>query len=213
MIHTKNEDAVGAARAFFAHPLALVDTDDIGEHTRIWAFAHVMRGARIGAGCNIGEHAFIESGASLGEGVTVKNGVSVWTGVVVEDHCFLGPHCVFTNDVNPRAYIKKGPEHLLPTLVRHHASIGANATIVCGHTIGAYAFVGAGSVVIRDVADHGLVVGNPARQIGWMCVCAEKLPLKVSGAPGEHAHCGNCGAEFLRTSSGVGKVKGGEFQG
>ncbi len=203
MTHVK--DSVAAPRSFFAHPTAIVDTEDIGEHTRIWAFAHVMQGARVGAACNIGEHAFIETGATLGDGVTVKNGVSVWTGVVVEDDCFLGPHCVFTNDVNPRAYIKKGPESLLPTLVKHRASIGANATIVCGHVIGAYAFVGAGSVVIRDVLDHGLVAGNPARQIGWMCVCAEKLPLKPSAALGERSQCGSCGAEFLRTPAGLNK--------
>jgi UDP-2-acetamido-3-amino-2,3-dideoxy-glucuronate N-acetyltransferase len=203
MIHAK--DAVAMTRNFFAHPLALVDTDEIGEHTRIWAFAHVMQGARVGARCNIGEHAFIEAGASLGEGVTVKNGVSVWTGVVVEDNCFLGPQCVFTNDINPRAYLKKGPEDLLPTFVRHHASIGANATIVCGHTIGAYAFVGAGSVVIRDVLEHALVVGNPARQVGWMCECAAKLSMKTSAALAESSKCGNCGAEFLRTPSGLTK--------
>jgi acetyltransferase-like isoleucine patch superfamily enzyme len=196
---------VAAARRFFAHPTAIVDTEEIGEHTRIWAFAHVMQGARVGAGCNIGEHAFIETGASLGDGVTVKNGVSVWMGVVVEDNCFLGPHSVFTNDLNPRAYIKKGPRSLMPTLVKHHASIGANATIVCGHTIGAYAFVGAGSVIIRDVPDHGLVAGNPARQIGWICVCAEKLPLKASAALGEGSHCCDCGAEFLRTPAGLNK--------
>jgi len=197
------KDAQAAQRGFFAHPLALVDTGEIGAQTRIWAFAHVMQGARIGAHCNVGEHAFIEGGARLGDGVTVKNGVSVWTGVVVEDDCFLGPHCVFTNDMNPRAYIKKGPEALLPTLVKHHATIGANATIVCGNTIGAYAFVGAGSVVIRDVPAYGLVVGNPARQIGWMCACATKLPMETSAPFGETSQCRNCGAEFLRIPSGL----------
>lgn len=195
--------AEAAGRQFFAHPLALVDTEEIGAGTRVWAFAHVMKGARIGARCNLGEHAFIESGASLGNGVTVKNGVSVWTGVVVEDDCFLGPHCVFTNDMNPRAYIRKGPEALLPTLVKHHASIGANATIVCGNTIGAYAFVGAGSVVIRDVPAHGLVVGNPARQIGWMCICAQKLPISAQALIGEHTRCDNCDKEFARTADGL----------
>jgi acetyltransferase-like isoleucine patch superfamily enzyme len=190
-------------RRFSAHPLALVDTGDIGEQTRIWAFAHVMQGARVGARCNIGEHAFVEAGASLGDGVTVKNGVSIWTGVEIEDNCFLGPHCVFTNDINPRAYIKKGPEALSPTVVRHHASIGANATIVCGNTLGAYSFVGAGSVVIRDVPAHGLVVGNPARQIGWMCACAHKLPAKVALAIGERVDCPKCNASFFRTLEGL----------
>ena len=135
-----------------------------------------MQDARVGSDCNIGEHAFIEHGASLGDHVTVKNGVSIWARVTVEDYCFLGPHCVFTNDMNPRAYIKKGTEELLPTLVRANSTIGANATIVCGNTIGRFAFVGAGSVVIRDVQEYALVAGNPARQIGWMCECAAKLP-------------------------------------
>jgi UDP-2-acetamido-3-amino-2,3-dideoxy-glucuronate N-acetyltransferase len=199
----QSEDTAVFKRNFFAHPLALVDTDEVGQDTRIWAFAHVMRGAHVGSDCNLGEHTFIEGGASLGNKVTVKNGVSVWGRVTVEDNCFLGPHCVFTNDMNPRSYLKKSPEDLLPTLVRHHASIGANATIVCGHTIGAYAFVGAGSVVIRDVLEYGLVVGNPARQIGWICVCAVKLSIKAGAALGERAKCGNCGAEFLRTSAGL----------
>lgn len=197
------KDMQATQQGFFAHPQALVDSGEIGSQARIWAFAHVMEGARIGARCNVGEHAFIEGGARLGDRVTVKNGVSVWTGVVVEDDCFLGPHCVFTNDMNPRAYIKKGPEALLPTLVKHHATIGANATIVCGNTIGAYALVGAGSVVIRDVPAYGLVVGNPARQIGWICNCAQKLPLKASAAIGNRTRCGNCGAEFVRTAEGL----------
>jgi UDP-2-acetamido-3-amino-2,3-dideoxy-glucuronate N-acetyltransferase len=188
---------------FFAHPKALIDTDKIGDRTRVWAFAHILKGAEVGSDCNIGEHAFIEGGASLGNNVTVKNGVSVWTRVTIEDSCFLGPHCVFTNDMNPRAYIKKGPETLLPTLVKANSSIGANATIVCGVTIGRFAFVGAGTVVIRDVQDYSLVVGNPARQIGWMCECAEKLPMKASSAVGDTCRCGHCGASFVRVPSGL----------
>jgi UDP-2-acetamido-3-amino-2,3-dideoxy-glucuronate N-acetyltransferase len=188
---------------FFAHPRALIDTNRIGDRTRIWAFAHVMEGAEIGSDCNIGEHVFIESGASLGSHVTVKNGVSVWTRVTIEDNCFLGPHCVFTNDKNPRAYIKKGSESLLPTLVKANSSIGANATIVCGNTIGRFAFVGAGAVVIRDVLDYSLVVGNPARQIGWMCECAEKLPMNASSAVEDTCTCDQCGASFVRVPSGL----------
>ena len=125
--------------------------------------------------CNIGDHAFVEAGVRLGNNVTVKNGVSVWQGVEVEDDVFLGPNCVFTNDPNPRAYIKKTGDSLVATRVRTRATIGANATIVCGITIGQYAFIGAGTVVIRDVPDFAMMVGNPARQIGWMCVCAHKL--------------------------------------
>lgn len=192
----------GQAR-YFQHALALVDTDQIGDRTRIWAFAHVMRGAKVGADCNIGEHAYIEGGATLGINVTVKNGVSVWALVTVEDNCFLGPHCVFTNDMFPRSYIKLGPEALLPTLVRTGASIGANATIVCGNTLGRFCFVGAGSVVIRDVADHALVVGNPARQIGWICECAERLPLERDAAKGATVACAKCGLTFTRGQSGL----------
>src|SRR6185312_4192575 len=129
-------------KKFFVHPRALVETDDIGANSRVWAFAHVMKGARIGSDCNIGDHAFVEAGVRLGNNVTVKNGVSVWQGVEVEDDVFLGPNCVFTNDPNPRAYIKKTGDSLVATRVRTRATIGANATIVCGITIGQYAFIG-----------------------------------------------------------------------
>jgi acetyltransferase-like isoleucine patch superfamily enzyme len=196
------EEAAVKAK-FFAHPLALIDSDEIGDRTRVWAFAHVLKGARVGCDCNIGEHSFIEGGATLGNNVTVKNGVSVWARVTVEDNCFLGPHCVFTNDMNPRAYIKKGPEALLPTLIKANSTIGANATIVCGNTIGRFAFVGAGSVVIRDVKEYALVVGNPARQIGWICECAAKLPMKASAAVGDTCTCGECHAGYLRVPSGL----------
>src|ERR1700733_1144723 len=198
-----SEDVAPLKGTFFAHPQALVDTDEVGDRTRIWAFAHVMRGAHVGSDCNLGEHTFIEGGASLGNNVTVKNGVSVWARVTVEDNCFLGPHCVFTTDMNPRAYIKKGPEGLLPTLIKANSTIGANATIVCGNTVGRFAFVGAGSVVTRDVQEHALVVRNPARQIGWMCECAAKLPMKASAAIGDACTCDQCGAVFVRSSSGL----------
>jgi UDP-2-acetamido-3-amino-2,3-dideoxy-glucuronate N-acetyltransferase len=201
MIQT--DDTAAIKPNFFAHPTAIVDTDEIGQRTRVWAFAHIMQDARVGSDCNIGEHTFIENGASLGDHVTVKNGVSIWARVTVEDHCFLGPHCVFTNDRNPRAYIKKGSEALLPTLVRANATVGANATVVCGNTIGRYAFVGAGSVVIRNVQEYALVVGNPARQIGWMCECAARLPMKASAAMGDRCSCVDCGAVFVRASSGL----------
>ena len=160
----------------FVHDRALCESDDVGPRTRVWAFAHVLKGARIGADCNVGDHAFIEGGAVIGDRVTVKNCVLVWDGVTVEDEVFLGPNMVFTNDMNPRAAFKKPvAEWLVRTLVRRGASIGANATIVCGVTIGAAALVGAGSVVVRDVPAHALVVGNPARRIGWVCACGERL--------------------------------------
>jgi acetyltransferase-like isoleucine patch superfamily enzyme len=163
----------------FIHERALCEADDIGPRTRIWAFAHVMRGAVVGADCNIGDHVFIEAGARIGNRVIVKNGVTIWDKVTVEDDVFLGPNMVFTNDMNPRVAFKNPPERFMPTLVRRGASIGANATIVCGVTIGENAFIGAGSVVIRDVPAYALLAGNPARRIGWMCACAHKLPASL----------------------------------
>jgi UDP-2-acetamido-3-amino-2,3-dideoxy-glucuronate N-acetyltransferase len=134
-----------------------------------------MEGAIVGERCNICDHAFVESGAVIGNGVTVKNNVLLWDGVTVEDDVFLGPNVVFTNDPNPRAAFKKDPSDFATTLVKRGATIGANATVVCGYVIGEHAFVGAGSVVTRDVGDFALVYGNPARQHGWMCVCGLQL--------------------------------------
>jgi len=189
-------------QGFFAHPQALVESADIGPGTRIWAFSHVMRGARIGAGCNIGDHAFIESGAVIGNNVTVKNGVAVWDRVTVEDNVFLGPNCVLTNDLNPRTYIRKSTDALTGTLIRTNATVGANATIVCGITVGCYAFIGAGTVVIHSVPDFALVVGNPARQVGWMCVCARKLSLSVASSSNTSVTCAECGRRFIVGSRG-----------
>jgi acetyltransferase-like isoleucine patch superfamily enzyme len=160
----------------FVHPQGLCESDRVGPGTRIWAFAHVLPGAVIGSDCNICDHAFIEGGAVIGSGVTIKNAVLVWDRVTIEDEVFVGPNAVFTNDLRPRAAIKRGPEGWLPTLVRRGATIGANATIVCGVTIGEHAFVAAGAVVARDVAPHALVAGNPARFLGWVCTCGERLP-------------------------------------
>jgi len=192
--------AVQSGRSYMAHPLALVESDEIGEDTRIWAFAHVMKDARIGRGCNIGEQCYIEQGVTLGNNVTVKNGVNVWTGVTIEDNVFLGPNCVLTNDPNPRAYIKKSAESLVETLIRSNVTIGANATIVCGVIIGRYAFIGAGAVVIRSVPDFALVVGNPARQIGWMCVCAQRIPMT---AVQDVLSCPNCHCDYRRGKNGL----------
>jgi UDP-2-acetamido-3-amino-2,3-dideoxy-glucuronate N-acetyltransferase len=188
-------NAVISKQNFFAHSHAVVESNDIGTGTRIWAFAHVMRGARIGAQCNICDHVFVESGAVLGDNVTVKNGVAIWDRVIIEDNVFLGPNCVLTNDLNPRAYIKKSGDSLASTIIRANATIGANATIVCGVTIGRYAFIGAGAVVIRSVPDFAMVVGNPARQIAWMCVCAEKLTVATS--QDSTLICSACSRSFL----------------
>jgi acetyltransferase-like isoleucine patch superfamily enzyme len=176
------------------HPQALVETGEIGEGTRVWAFAHVMKGAVVGKNCNICDHVFVESNVIIGDGVTLKNGVAVWDGVSLGNHVFVGPNAVFTNDRNPRAEVKKGHEQFVKTEVHEGASIGANATIVCGVTIGRYAFVGAGTVVIHDVPAYALVVGNPARQIGFMCECGERLPEPLA--------C-KCGNQFERSGHGL----------
>jgi UDP-2-acetamido-3-amino-2,3-dideoxy-glucuronate N-acetyltransferase len=178
----------------FVHERALCESDAIGARTRVWAFAHVMKGAVVGADCNVCDHAFIESGARLGDRVTVKNAVLVWDKVTVEDDVFLGPNMVFTNDMNPRVAFKKSPDKFLPTVVKKGSSIGANATIVCGVTIGENAFVGAGTVVIRDVPAHAMVAGNPGRRIGWMCACGEKLPASLACACGRRYRADDAGA-------------------
>ena len=170
------------------HPHGLCESDQVGPGTRIWAFAHVLPGAVVGTDCNICDHAFIETGARLGNNVTVKNAVLVWDGVTVEDDVFLGPGMVFTNDYTPRAFIKKGGDELMPTVVCHGATIGANATIVCGVTIGHHAFVAAGAVVVRDVAPHSLVAGSPARHKGWVCTCGQRLSDSLD--------CAGCGSAW-----------------
>jgi acetyltransferase-like isoleucine patch superfamily enzyme len=179
----------------FVHEKALCETTEVGPRTRIWAFAHVMRGAVIGADCNICDHVFVETGARLGDRVIVKNNALVWDKVTLEDDVFVGPNAVFTNDFIPRVAFKNPPEKFLPTLVRQGASIGANATIVCGVTIGEQAFVAAGAVVVRDVPAHAMVAGNPGRRIGWMCACGKKLPAALK--------CG-CGRAYGIVSETVG---------
>lgn len=164
----------------FVHEKALCESDHIGPRTRIWAFAHVMKDARIGSDCNVGDHAFIESGAIVGDRVTVKNNVLLWDKVVIEDDVFVGPNAVFTNDPTPRAARKKAPTEFPTTIVRTGATIGANATVICGVIIGAHSFVGAGAVVTRDIPAYALVVGNPARKNGWVCECGLKLPKNLS---------------------------------
>ena len=172
----------------FVHELALCESDDVGPRTRVWAFAHVLAGARIGADCKVGGHAFVEGGTVVGDGVTIKNGVQLWSGVTVEDEAFLGPGAVFTNDASPRAPYPKGPAGWRPTLVRRGATVGANATVLSGLTIGPWAMVGAGSVVTGDVPGHAIVVGNPARQTGWACRCGQTLPDGLA--------CATCGRSY-----------------
>jgi acetyltransferase-like isoleucine patch superfamily enzyme len=179
----------------FVHPRGLCESTTVGPDTRIWAFAHVMDGALVGSGCNIGDHAFIESGAVIGDRVTVKNAVLVWDRVAVEDDVFIGPNVVFTNDLRPRAQVKKRREELLPTVVRRGTTLGAGVTVVCGVTIGEYAFVAAGAVVVSDIPAYALAAGNPARRIGWVCACGEPLPGDLE--------CLACGSRYAVEAHGL----------
>jgi UDP-2-acetamido-3-amino-2,3-dideoxy-glucuronate N-acetyltransferase len=165
-----------AETLYFVHPSSYVDEGvEIGAGTKIWHFCHVMPGARIGEHCNIGQNVFIQSDVVVGNNVKIQNNVSVYTGVIIEEDVFLGPSCVFTNVVNPRSQINRRSEYQ-HTLIRRGASIGANATIVCGGTIGRYAFIGAGAVVRGDVPDYALMLGVPAKQKGWMSRHGHRLP-------------------------------------
>lgn len=163
---------------FFAHPLALVESTEIGQETRIWAFAHVMKGARVGARCNIGEQVFVEGGVTVGDRCTIKNGVAIWEGVSIENDVFVGPNAVFTNDIYPRSRVYH--DKIPTTIVGKGASIGANATILAGVRLGEYCMIGAGSVVTKDVKPHELVLGNPARHAGWVSRSGSKLQFDGS---------------------------------
>lgn len=167
--------------SFFAHESAYVDDNCIiGEGTKIWHFSHVMSDSVIGKGCNIGQNVVISPGVTLGDNVKVQNNVSIYTGVVCEDDVFLGPSCVFTNVLNPRSAVNRRGQYSV-TRVGKGATIGANATIVCGHDIGAFAFIGAGSVITKHIPDYALFVGNPAKQIGWMSEFGHRLHFDESG--------------------------------
>jgi UDP-2-acetamido-3-amino-2,3-dideoxy-glucuronate N-acetyltransferase len=186
---------------YFAHESSYVDDGAIiGRGTKIWHFCHVMPGAVIGDGCSLGQNVVVMPGTRLGNNVKVQNNVSIYEGVVLEDDVFCGPSCVFTNVINPRSQVPRKSEYL-PTLVRRGASIGANATVICGSTIGEYAFVGAGAVVRGDVAPYALVVGVPARRIGWMCRCGVRLVLGSGSAT-----CSVCGREYREESSRLAPV-------
>ncbi len=173
--------AEGPSPAWTAHPTAVIDEGcTIGEGTRIWHFSHLMPGCRIGRNCNIGQNVVVSPDVVLGDNVKVQNNVSIYTGVICEDDVFLGPSMVFTNVVNPRSAVNRRGQYLR-TVVRRGASIGANATIVCGHDIGEYAFIGAGAVVTRPVPAYALVVGNPARRMGWMSAWGHRLHFDGEG--------------------------------
>jgi UDP-2-acetamido-3-amino-2,3-dideoxy-glucuronate N-acetyltransferase len=181
---------------YFAHESSYVDEGcTIGEGSRIWHFCHIMPGAVIGRNCSIGQNVIVSTGCVLGDNVKVQNNVSIYTGVILEDDVFCGPSMVFTNVVNPRSRVPRKDEYRR-TLVRRGASLGANATILCGVTIGEYAFVGAGAVVIRDVPPRAMVVGNPSRVAGWMCDCG--VTLTHDRLAPSRAVCSACNAEYAR---------------
>jgi UDP-2-acetamido-3-amino-2,3-dideoxy-glucuronate N-acetyltransferase len=165
--------------SYFLHPTSLIDEGvEIGAGTRIWHFSHILAGSRIGAHCVIGQNVMIGPNVRVGNGCKIQNNVSIYEAVTLEDDVFCGPSMVFTNVLLPRAHISRKAE-FLPTLVKRGASIGANATVVCGHTVGRYAMVGAGAVVTRSVPDHALMVGNPARRVGWVSRNGERLDQEL----------------------------------
>lgn len=185
-------------KEYFVHESSYVDDNtNIGKNTKIWHFSHVMSDCEIGEKCNIGQNVVISPGVKIGNGVKIQNNVSVYTGVICEDDVFLGPSCVFTNVVNPRSFIERKSEYR-ETIIGKGASVGANVTIVCGHNIGKYALIGAGAVVTKSVKDYALVVGNPARVLGYVCKCGERLAFND-----EKAKCNTCGEEYIKNNDEV----------
>jgi UDP-2-acetamido-3-amino-2,3-dideoxy-glucuronate N-acetyltransferase len=175
------------------HPDARCETARVGPRTRIWAFAHLLDGAEVGADCNICDHAFVEGGARIGDRVTVKNASLIWDGVQIADDVFIGPRVTFTNDLRPRIGFAVDPADYVRTTVRRGASLGANVTVVCGVTIGEYAMVAAGAVVTRDVPPHALVMGVPARVAGWVCVCGNDVEVDRRCSCGRSYRAGAAG--------------------
>jgi len=183
-------------KEYFVHESSYIDEpSQIGKGTKIWHFSHIMKNCKIGENCNIGQNVVISPDVEIGNNVKIQNNVSVYTGVICEDDVFLGPSCVFTNVINPRSFIERKSEYR-KSIIRKGASIGANATIVCGHNLGRYSFVGAGSVVTKDVPDYALVVGNPARILYYVCECSEKMQFDENNI----FKCPRCGKEYVKNN-------------
>jgi UDP-2-acetamido-3-amino-2,3-dideoxy-glucuronate N-acetyltransferase len=188
---------------FFVHQSSYVDDDvSIGNNTKIWHFSHILFRTTIGDNCSFGQNCVVGPNVSIGDGVKVQNNISIYEGVEIEDDVFLGPSMVFTNIINPRSFIVR-KEEFKKTLIKKGASIGANATIVCGNTIGVYAFIGAGTVVIKDIPDYALIVGNPSRQIGWVSKAGHKLEFNKQGI----AHCPETKEKYILFKNKVSNEK------
>ena len=183
---------------FYVHPTSVIDDNvQIGENTKIWHFCHIQSGSSIGTNCSLGQNVNVSNNVVIGNGCKIQNNVSVYEGVELEDDVFCGPSCVFTNDLTPRAKYPKGHQNYKKTMVRRGASIGANATVVCGHTIGEWALIGAGAVVTSNVPPHALMIGVPARQKGWVCECGQLLE-----EDDEVFVCPDCGRKYQANSIG-----------
>lgn len=184
---------------FFVHESSYVDEDvEIGDGTKIWHFCHIQKNVNIGMDCSLGQNVNISNNVKIGDGVKIQNNVSVYEGVEIENDVFCGPSCVFTNDLTPRSKYPKGRENYKKTLIRRGASLGANATIVCGHTIGQWALIGAGAVVTTNVPSHALMLGLPAKQCGWVCECGEVL--------NETLTCSKCKRKYIKVESGLEEI-------
>jgi UDP-2-acetamido-3-amino-2,3-dideoxy-glucuronate N-acetyltransferase len=195
------------SKEYFAHETACIDDGaEIGAGTKIWHFSHMMPNSMVGKNCNFGQNVVVSPQCRIGDNVKIQNNVSVYTGVIIEDDVFCGPSMVFTNVINPRSHIERKSEYK-ETLVKKGATIGANATVICGHTLGRFCFIGAGTVVTRDVPDYGLLVGNPGRLKGYVCYCGDKLGIGVANENVEPCECQSCGRSFMKKNGQVMEAK------